>query len=52
MSDEDTGSENLSRRKRVRGGHRASATHVISQVHEAIELTTDREAVIIWLTQY
>jgi len=42
----------VSRKKRVRGGHRALATRVIGQVWEVIDLTTDREAVIIRLTQY
>jgi len=52
MSIEDARSENLSRKKRVGGGHRASASHMIGQVREVIELSTDRETVITRLKQY
>ena len=51
MGDEEGRSESLSRKK-VRGGHRASATRVISQVREAIDLSTGRETVMTRLKQY
>ena len=38
--------EGLSRRKKIRGGHRSSATRTISKIYETIKSTTERELVI------
>ena len=43
--------EGLSRRKKIRGGHRSSATRTISEIYETIESTTERELVITKLMQ-
>ena len=43
--------EGLSRRKKIRGGHRSSATRTISESYETIESTTERELVITKLMQ-
>jgi len=52
MGEEEARLESLSRRKKVQGGHRASVTRVISQVREAIDLSTGRETVMTRLKQY
>ena len=44
-------SEGLSRKKRVRGGHRASATWMIHEIYETIESTADRDSIITKLEQ-
>ena len=44
-------SEGLSRKKKTRGGHRASAQHVIRQVYKAIESEDDIESVCNKLQQ-
>lgn len=44
-------SEALKRKKKVRGGHRSSATRTISQVYEVIEATTGRETDLTKLQQ-
>ena len=44
-------SEGLGRKKRIRGGHRSSATRTISEIYETIESTADREPVITKLMQ-
>ena len=43
--------EGLSRKKRVRGGHRASATRTISQIYEVMESTDDVGNIITKLKQ-
>ena len=43
--------EGLSRKRRMRGGHRASATRIIIQVYEAIESTDSVGEVITKLKQ-
>lgn len=44
--------EGLSRKKKMRGGHRASAQHIIHQIYEAIESTDDVELVCNKQEQY
>ena len=44
--------ERLSRKKKTRGGHRASAQHVIRQINEPIGLEDDIESVCNKLEQY
>lgn len=46
-----SGEENLSRKKRIRGGHRGSAKRTITELYEAIESTDGVEAVITKLRQ-
>lgn len=43
--------EGLNRKKKVRGGHRASATRIISQTYETIESTDAVESVVTKLKQ-
>ena len=43
--------EGLSRKRRVRGGHRASAKRIIVALYEAIETTEDLESVVTKLEQ-
>ena len=43
--------ETLSRKKKVRGGHRSTATRIISQAYEVIESATRTESDLITLTQ-
>ena len=44
-------SEGLAKKKKIRGGHRSSATHTISTIYETIESTVNRESVMITLLQ-
>ena len=44
-------SEGLNRKKKIRGGHRSSATRTINEVYETIESTADRGSVITKLMQ-
>ena len=43
--------ESLSRKRRVRGGHRSSTTRTIAALYEAIEITEDLESVMTKLEQ-
>ena len=43
--------EGLARKKRVRRGHRASATRTIAQMYEAKESADDRESILTTLMQ-
>ena len=44
-------SEGLAKKKRIRGGHRSSATRTITTVYETIESMLDRESVMTTLLQ-
>ena len=44
-------SEGLSRKKRVRGGHRGSATRILQEVYDTIESTVDRDSIMTRLEQ-
>ena len=44
-------SEGLVKKKKIRGGHRSSATRTISTIYETIESTVDRETVMTMLLQ-
>ena len=43
--------EGLSRKKRIRGGHRSSTTRIISQIYESVESTDEVESVMTKLRQ-
>ena len=43
--------EGLSRKKKVRGGHRSSTTRIISQIYETMESTDEVEVVVTKLRQ-
>ena len=43
--------EGLTRKKRVRGGHRSSAVRTITQIYEAIESTDEVGTIITKLKQ-
>ena len=44
-------SEGISKRKKVRGGHRGSATRMMHEVYETIESTADKNTIITKLEQ-
>ena len=44
-------SEGLSRKRRVRGGHRGSATRMLQEVYDTIESTVDRDSIVTRLEQ-
>ena len=44
-------SEGLSRNKRVRGGHRGSATCMLQEVYETIESTVNRDSIVTRMKQ-
>ena len=43
--------EGLSRKKKIRGGHRSSTTKIINQVYESVESTNEVESVVTRLRQ-
>lgn len=43
--------EGLSRKKKICGGHRSSATRMINEIYETIESTVDRESAVTKLSQ-
>ncbi|XP_065904623.1 uncharacterized protein [Dysidea avara] len=44
-------SEGLSRRRKIRGGHRGSATRMVHEIYEAIESTDERDSIVTKLEQ-
>lgn len=45
-------SEGISRKRKVRGGHRGSATRMLHDVYETIESSADRVSIVTKLKQY
>ncbi|XP_065903951.1 uncharacterized protein DDB_G0290587-like [Dysidea avara] len=44
-------SEGLSRRRKIRGGHRGSATRMVHEIYEAMESTDERNSMVTKLEQ-
>ena len=44
-------SEGLSRRRKIHGGHRGSATRMVHEIYEAIESTDERDSIVTKLEQ-
>jgi len=44
--------EGISRKKKVRGGHRGSATCMLNEVYETIESSADKDSIVTKLEEY
>ena len=44
-------SEGISRKRKVRGGHRGSATRMLSEVYETIESSADKNSIVTKLEE-